>query len=410
MIFAPSTYQALQKKLRNRYRRNLRRQILLANRSDRDIFNWLTENDEELEEYSPVNWYFIHELERFSELLRVRLPERSDPDEFSPEEEFIFHRWTNSEFADLFMKDLNRNKSFRKAAEMSLHRLEEHLLNFGKRHIEKNDSVNGFYREQISLGERKVGKKFLKPLVTTLELEGKQLELRTVSLKEMKVHSSRIENALEEIRTYSPESWERFKFFTHAIVPIRNKEFVSYSHQSLPGFSMINLFDRDDIDLLDDLIHENGHHHLNAYLNLEDLIEEPEEQIYYSPWRRSPRPLRGIYHAYFTFFWAFQLFRDFVTSKDFASSKYTSAEKEKMIWRMIEEYWMLRYSYEDLKWARRKKLISDKGWELIQELQSKLKKFESKVPGFEKKISKRRKDLNELKKELQRARRNYSLK
>jgi hypothetical protein len=409
MIFSPSIYQALQKKLRTRYRRNLKQLLLLASRSDRDIFNWLSDHSDELEEYSPIHWYFVHELKRFAELLRVRLPERSEEDEFSPEEEFIFNRWTNSEFADVFMKELNRGRSFRKSAEASLEKFEEHLLNFGERYILKSDLVEGFYREQISLGERKVGKKFFKPLVTTLDIDRKHLELRTSSLKEMKLHSLRIEDALQKIRTFSPDSWIRFSFFTDTVVPIKNKEFVSYSHQSLPGFSMINLYDRDDVDLLDDLIHENGHHHLNAYLNLETLIEEPEDQIFYSPWRRSLRPLRGIYHAYFTFFWAFKLFQDFVTSKDFAESDFSASEKEKMIWRMVEEYWMLKYTFEDLKWAKRKKLISDRGWELIQELHRKLQKFERKVPEFEKKISKRRKDLSELKKELQRARRNYAL-
>lgn len=409
MIFSPSIYQSLQKKLRSRYRRNFKRQLLLASRSDRDIFNWLTENDEALEDYSPINWYFIHELQRFAEILRVRLPERTEGDEFSAEEEYIFGRWTNSEFADVFMKELNRHKSFRKAAEMSLQKLEEHLLNFGHRHLEKADSVEGFYREQSSLGERKVGKKFLKPLVTTLEIDRKQLSLRTSSLKEMKLHSARIETALKEIRKYSPESWSRFSFFTDTIVPIRNKEFVSYSHQSLPGFSMINLFDRDDVDLLDDLIHENGHHHLNVYLNLETLIDEPEDQIFYSPWRRSLRPLRGIYHAYFTFFWAFKLFHDFVTNKQFSHSGFTASEKEKMVWRMIEEFWMLKYTFEDLKWAKKKKLIHPKGWEIVNEQHQVIKRFEKKVAIYEKDLKSHKKQLIDLKKELQKAKTRFTL-
>jgi len=78
--------------------------------------------------------------------------------------------------------------------------------------------------------------------------------------------------------------------------------------QSLPGYSSLNMFDRDQIDLMDDLLHENGHHYLNTFLNHQDLINEDDDKIYYSPWRKALRPVRGIYHATFTFFWALELF------------------------------------------------------------------------------------------------------
>jgi hypothetical protein len=243
-----------------------------------------------------------------------------------------------------------------------------------------------------------------------LHVEGKELALKTASLKEMKLFSARIELACKIIRSFSPTSWQRFEAFTEVIIPINQTEFVSYSHQELPGTSMINLYDRDFVDLLDDLIHENGHHHLNYYLNLDELIDEPIDCIYYSPWRRTLRPLRGIYHAYFTFFWAFKLFSDLAVSKDIDPSVYSfsAKEKEKILWRAIEEYHMLNYCFEDLKWARRHKLISNDGWDLIKEQQAILRKFKTKIPVWEKQLSFHKNELRELKKTLTHATKHYS--
>ena len=227
----------------------------------------------------------------------------------------------------------------------------------------------------------------------------------------MKQISTRIETAIKIIRKFSPESWERLATFTDTIIPIKQKELVSYSHQELPGVSMINLYHRDFVDLLDDLLHENGHHHLNYYLNLQALIEEPIECIYYSPWRQTLRPLRGIYHAYFTFFWAFKLFSDMLKTSELDSTWYTfsASEKEKITWRAIEEYWMLEYTFQDLKWARKQKLISETGWDLIIEQRNKARKFQSKITTWEKSLKRHKNDLKELKKELLKARKKYQL-
>jgi hypothetical protein len=266
------------------------------------------------------------------------------------------------------------------------------------------------YRLQSSLGEFSKNGKTTRQLETTLHFDGKDLKLMTKSLREMKDFSHRIDLALEIIREHSPSSWQRFSAFTETIVPIKNPEFVSYSHQDLPGFSMINMYHRDFVDLIDDLLHENGHHHLNFYLNLEKLIEEPINNIYYSPWRKTLRPLRGIFHAYFTFFWAFKLFSDLLKVKNPNTVHYTfsAGELEKILWRAVEEYYMLSYSFEDLKWARKKGLIHENGWLLIQEQQKELKSFKKKLPLLEKKIKHHRKDLLELKRALAEARSIYA--
>jgi hypothetical protein len=54
---------------------------------------------------------------------------------------------------------------------------------------------------------------------------------------------------------------------------------------------------------------------------------------------------------------------------------FNESEKEKMAWRAIEEFHMLNFTFNDLKWAYKKHLISIQGWELIEEQQKYLKKY-----------------------------------
>jgi hypothetical protein len=359
------------------------------------------EHQSELADFAPVSWNLVVQLENFYSLAAEPEFKKSEGLELTPQEEAIFDRWQRGEFADVFFKHLSRS-SVHEASASALAHLDRHLTVFGERHIRRTDSHHAFYRTQTSLGEIKKKGKPVRLLETTLHLNGKELRLMTASMRDMKRQSQRIEAALKVIRHHSPDSWERFAAFTEVIIPIRQKEFVSYSHQELPGHSMLNLADRDFVDLMDDLIHENGHHHLNYYLNLGALIEEPEAQSYYSPWRRSPRPLRGIYHAYFTFFWAFKLFSDMARSRELDSIWYvfTDEQREKIYWRAVEEYYLLSYSFEDLRRARKKGLIHKAGWELVEKQHKELRKNRLRVQSWEKQLKAHRKALRELKREL----------
>jgi hypothetical protein len=148
---------------------------------------------------------------------------------------------------------------------------------------------------------------------------------------------------------------------------------------------------------------------MNHYLNLNKLIDEPIEHNYYSPWRRTLRPLRGIYHAYFTFFWAFKLFYDLSMSNlENEIYPFSKTEKEKIFWRALEEYHMLNYTFNDLRWAHKNKLISKKGWELIQSQQDIIIKSTPKIRHLEKKITKHQKELKNLKSVLKEAGRKYA--
>ncbi|HXH73676.1 MAG TPA: HEXXH motif-containing putative peptide modification protein [Bacteriovoracaceae bacterium] len=410
MIFYTSTYSRLNSRLHRKYLANLKA-ILKAIKSipPDEITYWVKTNKAYLAGYSAVKWNFLKQFESYIDIART-IPKLSViPTDFSKHDDEAFERWSQSEFSDVFLKTLNQGKSIKVATDAALKQFEQHLLTFGNRQILRADKTHPAYRIQTSLGEYKKAKKVLRLLETTMHLEGKELNLMTSSLKEMMSFSQKIEIALKVIKKFSPTSWDRFKVFTEVIIPIKQSEFVSYSHQDLPGYSMINLFDRDFVDIMDDLLHENGHHHLNYYLNLGKVIEEPQDCIYYSPWRRTLRPLRGIFHAHFTFFWAFELFASLASAKELDSIFYVFGpkEKEKIYWRAVEEYWMLEYSYHDLHWANRHGLISDVGWKLIQEQRKHLVKYKKKVSGWEKHLKAHKIQLKELKSTLKSAKKKY---
>ena len=408
MNFTPSTYSQLKTKLRSRYKKQLT--VInkkLKNHPERKISQWIHAHSDEMEAFSEINWLLLSQINEF--LFLIEQDENLGKFDFGEQEEIVFEKWNNSEFARDFLKRLNKGESLGKASLNTTRNFDSHLVTFADRHILKTKKISKDYRLQTSLGEREKGKNVFSLLETTLHLDKVDLRLKTSSLNEMKKFSKRIEDALKLIKKYSPSSWERFTFFTNTIVPIKEVQFVSYSHQDLPGYSMINMYHRDFVDLMDDLLHENGHHHLNHYLNLGHLIEEPVEAIYYSPWRRTLRPLRGIYHAYFTFFWAFKLFADVLKNIDpKTQTDFTKEEFAKIGFRVLEEFHMLNYTFQDLKWAKKNKLISESGWNLIEEQQKELNKFKKLVPLWEKDLKFHRKELNDLKKTLKKSASTYA--
>lgn len=404
MTFSNSTYLKLKNLLQKNYQLRLTQQLKNLSSENLAIARWLKKNGDELKNFSPVKWNLLHQIEEF--IFLHNKSKNLNDESFGALEEEIFEKWNQSEFAGDFLKALNLGNKLRKASEKTSKILDRHLVNFAQRHILHQKNVTHFYKIQTSLGEITKNGKVSDLVPNIIQIDDKNITVFSRSQKEGKIFCERISKALKIIMVSSPDSWERFKAFTEVIVPIKESHFVSYSHQDLPGYSMINLYHRDFVDLMDDLLHENGHHHLNYYLNLSHLIEEPIESIYYSPWRRTLRPLRGIYHAYFTFFWAFKLFSDLLKFQE-ADSIFNSYEKEKMIWRAVEEYYMLSFTFEDLKWAKNNGLIHKKGWELVAEQKILIDKKKNDIKKLEKKLSFYKDDLINLKSALRKAKKDF---
>lgn len=170
---------------------------------------------------------------------------------------------------------------------------------------------------------------------------------------------SRMQRALAVIESAWPEGHQLLRLLTSRIVPLRASDVVSFSYRHRPGLSAINCFDRDRLDLIDDLIHENSHHHLNLLLRKAVLYKNDHNQeIFYSPWRRSLRPLRGILHATFTFTMGAILFERLSAWADTKQGKrqwkeagLTARDLTRTRFRCLEEIDSVRYSLQDLAHA-----------------------------------------------------------
>lgn len=401
-------------------------------------------HEKSLFEYSPLKFNFAKQLEDALFLAHLHFEISNDPDV----EVEIFDFWKDSDFGEIFL-ETNQESSGQNIAKTSLKfkpLLENQILSFYYLHIsEKPESQPDLlnYYIQSNLGDTNdriyiTDKHFtvtqkdlfdggvlevncLTNLRTSLEAQsGKDIKAFLVNkeptLLEAKGHSVYIncpsnmdehidsfkENCLKalfNIQKASPELYECFFKFTNTLVPLDEEGIVSFSSQSLPGYSSLNIVDRDFIELHDDLLHENGHHFLNTVLNVSELIDEDDEQIFYSPWRKSRRPIRGIYHAYFTFYWAFQLFHDLSIAliNDVKLDGISPNDLSRCARRAKEEFLMLEYTFQDLMVAKDMGKISDEGFDVISLVDQNLKSLNDSVEKIGKVItSEDQAILNEL--------------
>ena len=187
----------------------------------------------------------------------------------------------------------------------------------------------------------------------------------------------RITRAWETIRLAWPDGHEVLALLTNRIIPLHAKGVVSFSYRHRPGLSFINCFDRDNLDLIDDLIHENSHHHLNLLLRKNVMYRgDHNQQIFYSPWRRSLRPLRGILHATFTFTMGALLFQHLASwgagrngSVRWKQAGLSQRDLQRARFRCVEEVESVRYSLLDLQYADEQLgWLTGPGRTLVQEL------------------------------------------
>src|SRR5262245_56242691 len=226
----------------------------------------------------------------------------------------------------------------------------------------------------------------------------------------------RIRRAWTTVREVWPEGEEVLALLTTRIIPLKAKGVVSFSYRHRPGLSFINCFDRDNLDLIDDLIHENSHHHLNLLLRKQILFHgDRNQQIFYSPWRRSLRPVRGILHAAFTFTMGAVLFERLSTwgQSHKAAWRQTGLTKHDLLrsrFRCLEELESVRYSIQDLEYAdRHLGWLTGSGRRMVGQLVRAITKVERKIAPYRKAVlqSKLSPSLRRHVKELQRARQTY---
>jgi hypothetical protein len=205
----------------------------------------------------------------------------------------------------------------------------------------------------------------------------------------------RIKQACTVVQRAWPEGHEVLELFTTRIIPLKAKGVVSFSYRHRPGLSFINCFDRDNLDLIDDVIHENSHHHLNLLLRKQILYHgDRNQQIFYSPWRRSLRPLRGILHAAFTFTTGAMLFERLSTwasgragSARWKQAGLTSRDLQRARFRCLEEVESVRYSIQDLEYASwHLKWLTGSGQRLVKQLEESIDQVEQNIAPHRKAV------------------------
>jgi len=216
---------------------------------------------------------------------------------------------------------------------------------------------------------------------------GKNREPKTLSATNAK-QIARISRAWRAIEAAWPEGHALLKLLTSRVIPLHAPGVVSFSYRHRPGLSFVNCFDRDNLDLMDDLIHENSHHHLNLLLRKHVLYHrDRNQQIFYSPWRRSLRPIRGILHATFTFTMGALLFARLSTWAEtrkgrtqWRNAGLTANHLVRARFRCLEEIESVRFSLEDLEYAgRHLKWITASGARLIKDLEEAILKAEKQI-------------------------------
>ncbi|MCO4792624.1 MAG: hypothetical protein KC493_02840 [Bacteriovoracaceae bacterium] len=368
-------------------------------------------SDDALYSYSPLRFYFSKQLEDLLFLSHLHFELKND----QTVEDEIFDFWKDSDYSETFL-EMNQSESGEQIANTSeglVPLLENQILCFYFIHISTSpetqpgtlsycmqtnigDSASDIFisdsgyrvskenlfnegiipihlvtNQRISLevdSNDEVSSYPIDQSVESIDLGNSQITINISSdLKDKSQEiKTNIQKALKNIEKASPSLFDCFLNFSKVIVPMTEEGIVSYSTQSLPGYSSINIQERSFLELHDDLLHENGHHYMNALLNTKDLILEDDEQIFYSPWRKARRPIRGIYHAFFTFYWAFQLFHDlslFLENNKLDGILDSDIEVIKR--RCVEEFLMLNYSFNDLNIAHEMGKVTPEGLEVM---------------------------------------------
>jgi len=108
------------------------------------------------------------------------------------------------------------------------------------------------------------------------------------------------------------------------------------------------------------------------------------QEIFYSPWRRSLRPLRGILHATFTFTMGAILFERLPSWAASAKATLTPQQVLRARFRCLEEVASVEYSLRDLDYAGEKLAwLAAPGMALVDQLKQELVRVKKRIASFE---------------------------
>jgi len=115
---------------------------------------------------------------------------------------------------------------------------------------------------------------------------------------------TRFEAVLQRFKTVLPETYAEFSELIREIILVGSDklgaayDFDGGSFYMLWGALFINAeADRNDVEMIEALVHESSHSLLFSYTIDEPLVNNSDDELFASPLRQDLRPMDGIYHA-----------------------------------------------------------------------------------------------------------------
>lgn len=112
-----------------------------------------------------------------------------------------------------------------------------------------------------------------------------------------------IEEALELISTCAQRLHKRIVNDIRSYVLVKSEipnAHHSFTTQSYPNAIFLSKDER-RLTIAEAIVHEFSHNELDSILAFESIHSGDEQPVYYSPWRKDIRPLKGLFHAVYVF-------------------------------------------------------------------------------------------------------------
>lgn len=126
-----------------------------------------------------------------------------------------------------------------------------------------------------------------------------------------------LRKSFELIERHLPDIAEEMKLILHQVVPVGfdRERHLSASYAEAIGTVYMSLHPN-LLTMTEALIHEFQHNKLNALLYFDPIIENLESELYASPVRPDPRPLRGVLLAVHAFLPVARLYEKMIEARD----------------------------------------------------------------------------------------------
>ena len=161
--------------------------------------------------------------------------------------------------------------------------------------------------------------------------DGNAIDLGGHSLDEW---AASMREAFGLVEKYLPEIADEMRLLLHQIVPVGyfDERHLSASYAEAVGTIYMSLHPN-PLTMTEALVHEYQHNKLNVFLFFDPVLTNREDELYTSPVRPDPRPLRGVLLAVHAFLPIARFYERLLASGDFATK---AADLEKRLKAIVQ--------------------------------------------------------------------------